>query len=71
MSILPKTYEDWEHCITVTCGIPLTAAYVAERIDALQDDKDYHTQKFVSHWGEAHRQQTLAWFQQAAAKLAA
>ncbi|MEM9600930.1 MAG: hypothetical protein AAF926_07900 [Pseudomonadota bacterium] len=70
MSIVPKTYEDWERCITVDCGIPLTADYVADRIQALQDDADYHTQKFVRQWGETHRQKTLSWFQQAATKLA-
>jgi hypothetical protein len=69
MTTVPKTYDDWKHCITVDCGIALTAEYVAARIDALQDESDYHTQKFVKMWGEAHRARTLAWFRQAAASL--
>ncbi|WP_298918953.1 hypothetical protein [uncultured Algimonas sp.] len=69
MTQVPQTYEDWERCITVDCGIPLTRDYVAARIDALQDDKDFHTQKFVKTWGEAHRAKTLGWFRQAATAL--
>ncbi|MEL6686390.1 MAG: hypothetical protein AAFP97_02070 [Pseudomonadota bacterium] len=70
MSIIPSNYDEWERCITVDCGIPLTADFVAERIEALQNDKDYGTQKFVKQWGEAHRTQTLEWFREAARKLA-
>lgn len=71
MAVIPKSYQEWEQCITQACGIPLTADYVAERVNALQDERDYHTQKFAKQWGEAHRQQTLNWFLQAAAKLTA
>ncbi|AWX93881.1 hypothetical protein DPM13_14980 [Paracoccus mutanolyticus] len=34
MNHVPRTYAEWEHCITVECGIPLTAGYVAGRIPA-------------------------------------
>ena len=70
MSIIPRTYEEWEYCITVKCRIPLTAEYVAERIQALQDMSDYHTQKFIDRWGEAHHARTLAWFREAEERLA-
>lgn len=69
MSFIPTTYEEWEHCITVQCGIPLTPEYVAERIEAMQNTSDFQTQKFVDQWGEAHRAQTLTWFQMAADRL--
>ncbi|MEM0921899.1 MAG: hypothetical protein AAGF44_12180 [Pseudomonadota bacterium] len=69
MSIIPTNYEEWEHCITVKCGIPLTADFVAQRIAALDDPGDYHTQKFIERWGQAHHAQTLAWFRQAADRL--
>ena len=69
MSFVPTTYEEWEHCITVKCDIPLTPAYLAERIEALQNTNDFHTQKFIEQWGQEHLDQTLAWFQQAEAKL--
>lgn len=71
MSVVPTTYEEWKHCITVSCDIPLTPDYVATRIAALSDDGDFHTQKFIERWGRAHHAQTLQWFQQAAAELSA
>lgn len=70
MNHVPRNYEDWEHCITVKCGIPLTADYIAARIAALQDGTDFHTQKFIERWGPAHHARTLAWFRQAADSIA-
>ncbi|MEM1345525.1 MAG: hypothetical protein AAGI34_13220 [Pseudomonadota bacterium] len=69
MAPIPKTYEEWEHCITVKCGLALTAEYVDARIEALENIDDFHTQKFVETWGEAHRTQTLHWFREAAVRL--
>lgn len=63
-------YEGWKHCITALCRIPLTPAYVAERLRALRDPADPGTVKFVATWGEAHRVRVLAWFEQAAQELA-
>ncbi|MEO1192420.1 MAG: hypothetical protein AAFY02_11730 [Pseudomonadota bacterium] len=60
-----KTYADWKHCITVLCGIPLTPAFVEERLTALRDPSDLKTQKFVATWGEAHRLCVIGWFEQA------
>ena len=51
MSLVPQTYEEWKHCITVKCGIALTPHYARERIAALADKKDFHTQKFIECWG--------------------
>lgn len=69
MSFVPNTFEEWKHCITVTCGIPLTPSYVEERIAALSDATDYHTQKFIERWGSAQHERTVAWFKQAADEL--
>ncbi|MEM8538016.1 MAG: hypothetical protein AAGF56_09160 [Pseudomonadota bacterium] len=68
--MIPQTYEEWKHCITVTCDIPLTSSYVAERIDALNDRKQFQTQRFIDRWGEAHYAQTVIWFEQASKELA-
>lgn len=62
---VPSTYNDWRHCITEICGIPLTESYIRERIDALHNPKDYMTSRFVQVYGEAQHQQTLIWFEQA------
>ncbi|MEM1196334.1 MAG: hypothetical protein AAGH57_09545 [Pseudomonadota bacterium] len=71
MSIVPNSYEEWEHCITVKCGVELTADYVAKRIAALQDGNDHYTRKYTELWGDAQRQQTLEWFREAQKRLAA
>ncbi|MEM1053131.1 MAG: hypothetical protein AAGI28_13660 [Pseudomonadota bacterium] len=70
MSVIPANYDEWEHCITVSCGIPLTTSFVARRIEALNNLRDHHTSKFVDTWGEAHRLQTIAWFEEAQRRLA-
>ncbi|MDX8354824.1 hypothetical protein [Cognatiyoonia sp. IB215182] len=70
MSFIPKTYEEWKHCIIVKCDILLTQTYVAERLEALNDHRHFQTQQFIDRWGEAHHAQTVVWFQQAAKELA-
>lgn len=69
MNIVPTTSEEWKHCITVSCRIPLTPEFVEQRIAALSNMQDHHTQRFVTRWGEAHRERTLGWFRQAADEL--
>ncbi|MEM9341697.1 MAG: hypothetical protein AAGA87_01500 [Pseudomonadota bacterium] len=69
MPAIPQTYADWEHCITVECGIPLTLDYVAERIQSLENADDFNTQRFIERWGSAHHAKTLTWFREAEAKL--
>ena len=64
-----KVYEDWKHCITALCRIPLTSAYVESRLAALRDPSDHGTQKFVATWGEAHRERVIGWFEQAEREL--
>ncbi|MEM0899493.1 MAG: hypothetical protein AAGI92_06025 [Pseudomonadota bacterium] len=70
MPVVPTNYQEWEHCITVECGIPLTKEFVAERLEALQNMRDFQTQKFVKRWGEEHHAKTLQWFREAEEKLA-
>ncbi|WP_295843840.1 hypothetical protein ACM9XD_16410 [Xanthomonas sacchari] len=69
-SIIPDSYAAWRHCIEVDCGLRLEPAYIAQRIAALNDLTDHHTQQFVRCWGEPHRQQVLQWFAQAQAAFA-
>ena len=64
-----RTYEDWKHCISELCKVPLTPDYVALRLKELRDVQNHDTKKFVSSWGEAHRQQVVAWFEQAEIEL--
>ena len=64
-----KTYDDWKHCITVLCHIPLTRPYVEQRLAALRDPATDGTQKFIATWGEAHLARVIGWFEQAAREL--
>ncbi len=64
-SIIPKTYEDWKHCITVECGLELTPEYISKRISSLNDGKDHYTQQFVKIYGQQYLDQVIAWFTQA------
>ncbi len=61
-SAIPNNYEAWKHCITVDCNIKLTAPFIKERIEALGDTKNAHTQAFVKLYGEQYRQIVLHWF---------
>ncbi|MEM1302642.1 MAG: hypothetical protein AAGH17_08675 [Pseudomonadota bacterium] len=71
MSFVPNSYEEWKDCITVKCDIPLTARYVEERLAALTDDTDFHTQKFKERWGAKHHARTVEWFERAKTELTA
>ncbi|RGP54306.1 hypothetical protein [Pseudomonas abyssi] len=66
---IPASYQQWRHCITVTCAQPLTLSYIEARIAALQAPNDHMTTRFVALYGEAQRQQTLVWFKRAREEL--
>ncbi|MEM6266444.1 MAG: hypothetical protein AAF707_02885 [Pseudomonadota bacterium] len=71
MAIVPSTYDEWEHCITVKCGIELTPDYVSKRIAGLEDQSDFFTRKFIDLWGAEHHDRTLGWFREAKRRLEA
>lgn len=62
---IPQSYAQWRHCIVVDCGLELTPEYIAERVAALQDPRDYHTAKFIELYGEQHLQRVIGWFAEA------
>lgn len=45
MSPFPETYEQWRHCITVECGIPLTPEFVARRLSVWLDESCEETER--------------------------
>lgn len=61
--MIPQSFEEWQHCITVKCGIALTESYCRKRIEALENTKAYETEKFTALYGDDYRQQVLGWFQ--------
>lgn len=69
MSIVSGSYEEWQHCITVKCRMPLTAENVAQRLHAPDNTRDYHTGEFIDRRGQAHHHVTLARFHAAEKRL--
>lgn len=69
--IVPQSYEDWKHCITALCRIPLTSEYIESRIAALADRSDPGTERFARTWGEDHLARVQSWFFQAQKEFAA
>lgn len=67
--LIPRTYDEWKHCITVSCGIPLTLEFVEQRLRALSNPKDFTTQKYRQVWGDAQLEQVRIWFQTAQREL--
>ena len=61
--------DHWKQCITVDCGIPLTLAYVEQRLTALRDPKEYGTMRFTELYGEAYLGRVIGWFEQAKREL--
>ena len=66
--MIPNTYEEWRYCITTTCGIPLTAAYIEERLRALRSPHDASSKRFRELYGPRQLDQTIRWFEQARAE---
>lgn len=66
--LIPTSYDEWYHCITVECGLSLTSSFIKERILAMQNTDDFRTQQFVEIYGSEYHQQVLNWFQQAQEK---
>ena len=63
--VIPQTYAQWHHCITVECGIPLTRTYVEERSTAWKDATSDESRRFEQLYGRVHRERIRQWFEQA------
>ena len=61
----PTNYSVWRHCIEVKCGIPLTASFIQQRLEALSDLNNATTKEFTRLYGEDYRVQVIQWYQQA------
>ncbi len=67
---IPENYEQWHHCITVECGIPLTPEFVAQRLEIWRNTDREETTRFRRLYGDAHWQAVIGWFERAQAELA-
>ena len=61
----PENYEQWHHCITVECGIPLTPEFIAERLAIWRNEQLEETRRFRSLYGEDYLEAVIGWFEQA------
>lgn len=53
-SPFPENYEQWKHCITVDCGIPLTPEFVAQRLNVWRNETLEETARFRKLYGDDH-----------------
>ena len=60
-----ETYDEWRDAMTNRCGLPLTATYCDERIQALQNGRDASTKDFVKLYGSAYLDRVVSWFERA------
>jgi hypothetical protein len=67
--VIPETYAQWHHCITVECGIALTRAFADERLAVWRDPTHEETRRFERIYGAAHRERVLQWFERARAQI--
>jgi len=58
-------YQDWRDGLTQRCKIKITPEYARERINALNDQSDLHTQEFAAKYGESYLKQVIQWFEEA------
>ena len=62
---IPQSYEEWQHCITVECGIPLTPAFIAKRLTVWRNEEAQETKRFRHLYGDAHWRAVIGRFEQA------
>jgi hypothetical protein len=67
--VIPQTYEQWQHCITVECGIPLTRAFAEERLAVWANPGAEEARRFEQLYGAAHRERVRQWFAQSLTQL--
>ena len=68
-SPFPENYEQWKHCITVDCGIPLTADYVNQRLTVWRDESLEETARFRRLYGDDYWRTVITWFERAEQEL--
>ncbi|HVW51941.1 MAG TPA: hypothetical protein VHC91_16375 [Trinickia sp.] len=63
--MIPLTYDQWRHCITVECGLALTPAFIAEGLAVWRNAQSEETSRFRRLYGDQHWNAVTAWFEQA------
>ena len=64
-NVIPKTYQQWRHCIEFLGEIELSPDFIANRLAILEDDHHVENKKFAKLYGREHLQRTVEWFRRA------
>ncbi len=67
---IPENYEQWHHCITVDCGIPLTSEFINDRLTVWRNEQAEETLRFRRLYGDEHWRCVISWFEQAETEMA-
>lgn len=62
--MIPQTFDQWKHCITIDCKINLTHEFAQQRLTVYQDKQNTETKKFISLYGEQHLNNIIQWLRQ-------
>ena len=65
--MIPESYEQWVHCITVLCRIQLTSEYSSSRLNELRQPEHTRTRQFRRLYGDEHWQRVIKWFERSLA----
>ncbi|MEM8844904.1 MAG: hypothetical protein AAGB35_07670 [Pseudomonadota bacterium] len=64
-SPIPQNFNEWHHCITVSCGIELTPEFISKRLEVWRNEGSEETKRFRNLYGDSHWQLVISWFEQA------
>jgi hypothetical protein len=51
-SPFPQNFNEWKYCITVECGITLSASFIAQRLSVWKDENHEETRRFRQRFGD-------------------
>lgn len=68
-SPFPQNYVEWQHCITVECGISLSSEFVTGRLAVWRDPDNEESRRFRKQYGDDYWRAMVTWFEQADREL--
>ena len=69
-SPFPQNFEEWKYCITVECGIPLSASFITQRLSVWRNESHEETRRFRQRFGDNYWRSVIGWFAKAEQQLA-
>ena len=69
-SQFPQNFEEWKYCITVECGILLSASFIAQRLSVWRNESHEETRRFRQRFGDNYWRSVIGWFAEAEQELA-